>query len=49
VAPHFVGAVSLTMTMATGVSPRSVMRVIDVKINSRNAPCAKPVKPVNNE
>src|SRR5215472_3351146 len=47
VARHLVGAVSLTITMPTGVSPRRAMRVIEVKINSCSGPCAKPVKPVN--
>jgi hypothetical protein len=37
------------MIIPTGVSPWSVMRVIEVKISSCSGPCAKPVRPVNSE
>jgi hypothetical protein len=38
VARHFVGAVSLTMTKPTGISPEIAMRVSEVKINSWKGP-----------
>jgi len=38
VARHLVGAVSLTMTMPTGVSPRNMIRVVDVHSNSCSGP-----------
>ena len=46
-ARHLVGAVSVTISMPTGFSPASPMRVIELQISSVTQPVEKPVSPVN--
>ena len=48
-ARHLVGAVSVTMTMPTGSSPESAIRLREVKIRRLTQPVANPVNPLNIE
>ena len=48
-ARHLVGAVSVTISMPTGFSPASAMRVIELKIKRVIQPVEKPVRPVKIE
>jgi len=49
VARHLVGAVSVTISIPTGFSPASAIRVIELKINRLIQPVENPVRPVNSE